>query len=57
MSLFSMASVLQLVYFLTFAQGSTRAPKRHVTSRDVMFYMEQERETRKSLSLYKTMLK
>lgn len=36
---------------------TTRAPKRHVTSRDLLFYMEQERETRKSLALYKILLK
>lgn len=40
-----------------FLQASTRAPKRHVTSRDLIFYMEQERELRKSLTLYKSLMK
>ena len=38
-------------------QSTTRQPKRRITTRDLIFYMEQERETRKSPLLYKSLLK
>jgi len=39
------------------APSATRQHKRRVTTRDLVFYMEQERETRKSRLLYKSLLK
>lgn len=45
------------MFFDFLMQNATRSPKRHVTARDLIFYMEQERETKKSLVLYKTLMK
>jgi transcription initiation factor TFIID subunit 4 len=35
----------------------SRQPKRRITARDLLFYMEQTKETKKSLVLYKSLLK
>lgn len=40
-----------------FIQSAPRQPKRRITVRDVVFFMEGERETRKSLLLYKSLFK
>ena len=36
---------------------TSRQPKRRITARDLLFYMEQTKETKKSLVLYKSLLK
>lgn len=44
------------VAILVHTQAS-RQPKRRVTTRDLQFYMEQTKETKKSLVLYRSLLK